>query len=171
MVNNYNRHVSRLYLRPIMWDFRSQVFCFFFFLLVQWPIISCWAPHPSAGLTTGFWINLHQVRHTETFPTLPPLPFSVFLSYPASFSPIRFVAALLSFFLSTSIIFPFSLDCCPPFPSGTITLPCSSLPFPPSRVMAVKQARAHGRPLTGRPSESELSCRNKRLQTLAHKHL
>lgn len=105
------------------------------------------------------------VRQSETFPTLPPLPFSVFLSYPAPFSPIRFVATLLFFFLSTSIIFLFSLDCCPPFPSGTIILLFPSLSFPPSRVMAVKQACAHGRPLTGRPSESELSYRTKRLQT------
>lgn len=37
------------------------------------------------------------VRQSETFPTLPPLPFSVFLSYPAPFSPIRFVATLLFF--------------------------------------------------------------------------
>lgn len=68
------------------------------------------------------------------------------------------------FFLSISTLLLFSLGCSLPFPSGTITLP-----FPPSRVMAVKQERAHGRPLTGKPSESELSCRTKRLQTLAHK--
>lgn len=72
------------------------------------------------------------------------------------------------FFLSTLILFPLLFGLLSSF---SLRHRHSSLPFPPSRVMAVKQEQAHGRPLTGRPSESELCCRTKRLQTLARKYL
>lgn len=155
LVENYNQQIT--FKTHFVGSFCSQV--------VFW----------SSGRSSPAELPIHQPGQLKAFGST--YTTSDFLNPSLPFDPCHFLYSLATrplplplglwphfcFFSLHSVLFPFSLHCCPPFPSGTITLP-----FPPSRVWAVKQERAHGRPLTGRLSESELSCRSKRLQTLAH---
>lgn len=147
---------NTLYLRLLLWVFLSSIQSS---ILVQWPKSPA---EQSIHQQESGQLQASVSTYTTSDALKPSLPFhSCHFLCSLGPRPLPFWSNLwLHFcFFSPSHFFFFSLDCCPSFPSGTITLP-----FPPSRVWAVKQEQAHGRPLTDRPSALELSCRTK-LQT------
>lgn len=133
--------------------------------------ISFWTAHPSAGvrLAAGLWITFHHVWHH--YPVSPP---------PSTFSPLCnpfFPNSRASFLLSSSRFSPYLYICFLSIFHSLSGLLLFFLPQAPSLFStlpptgwAVKQERAHGRPLTSRNLASEFCHRTKPLQTFLNSH-